>query len=378
MPKPSGSAPSEYARLVPEVVQPQQAQAGATFGKWRLTARLGGGGQGHVWKAVTVGSDEPAAIKVQKKLSTTALRRMRDEVAILDTHRDVRGLLPVLDSHLPAEDSGERAWFVMPIATPLAERLRSSSKPDCVAAVAEAADTLAALHARGVGHRDVKPANLLFWRDRVVVTDFGLGTFPRKEKVTGTRENIGPRLTLAPEVRRYGRKALASPADVYSLAKCLWIFLTGIEECFDGQYDPEGPLGLRMKCADLHRGDLDHALKRATAHDPGERLTMPEFAASLRAWVATEADFLARNVADWGEVLTRLFPRGTPRRAQWDTVESIIGVLTIVGSIRDVNHLFFPEGGRQRPRWSWSLGGDWLPRTRYRRAADRETPDALF
>jgi len=49
--------------------------------------------------------------------------------------------------------------------------------------------------------------------------DFGLVEYAGKEDITGSRESIGPRWTIAPEMRRGAAEASGPPADSYSLAK---------------------------------------------------------------------------------------------------------------------------------------------------------------
>jgi serine/threonine-protein kinase len=82
---------------------------------------------------------------------------------------------------------------------------------------------MAALHERQIAHRDIKPGNLVMFDNLCHVVDFGLVHYPEKTALTGYKEHIGPLWTMAPEVRRNGRNADPFPADVFSLAKTLWI-----------------------------------------------------------------------------------------------------------------------------------------------------------
>src|SRR2546430_1185391 len=70
---------------------------------------------------------------------------------------------------------GQRAWLAMPVATGLRAALGSPpSFERVVSAVAEIAETMAALHSEGISHRDLKPGNLLELDGVRVLGDFGL------------------------------------------------------------------------------------------------------------------------------------------------------------------------------------------------------------
>ncbi|HTM20159.1 MAG TPA: serine/threonine-protein kinase [Kofleriaceae bacterium] len=94
---------------------------------------------------------------------------------------------------------------------------------------------LAAAHARGVVHCDVKPGNLLFRRDtdlpgsEVMLGDFGVAHLPRAEGTaprSGRREAaVGTLAYMSPEQRRGA--GLDARSDLYASAVVLWEMLTG-------------------------------------------------------------------------------------------------------------------------------------------------------
>src|SRR5205814_2073452 len=142
----------------------------------------------------------------------------------------VAGVVPILDYDLADDPSVSRPWYAMPLGIPLARHLAGVSVQRKVEAVAQIAETIAALHTQGIAHRDIKPANLLVVADTPSIGDFGLVDYPDKADITGKRQEVGPRWTMAPEVRRAGATLDARPADVYSLAKTLWMLLIGNEQ----------------------------------------------------------------------------------------------------------------------------------------------------
>jgi serine/threonine-protein kinase len=57
------------------------------------------------------------------------------------------------------------------------------------------------------------------------------------------------------------------------------------------------------------------------------------------------ADFRLQNPKDWKSLIDQLFPLSIPTHARWEGQSSIFTVLNHIGSIQNVNHLFFPDGG---------------------------------
>jgi len=104
---------------------------------------------------------------------------------------------------------------------------------------AQILSALAAAHRRGVVHRDVKPANLMFRRDpdspgvEIMLGDFGVAHLPNADGATGAAaaevrkpsEAVGTLAYMAPEHRR---GADANPrSDLYAAAVVLYEMLTG-------------------------------------------------------------------------------------------------------------------------------------------------------
>jgi hypothetical protein len=250
-----------------------------------------------------------------------------------------------LDYDLPESLGGRLAWYAMPLGVPTEVWAKTASPSEKVLAIAEAAETMATLHDRGIAHRDIKPANLLVFDGRCHIVDFGLVNYPAKSTLTGYKEQIGPLWTMAPEVRRNGNKADPLPADVFSLAKSLWILLTLSPQGFDGQYSGGSEISIRRLFGDSYVSPLENLLASATAHNHLERPSMQEFATGLRAWLDVSDDFLLHNPLQWQETLSRLFPVGIPAQATWRDPEQIVAVLNLLGQTPSLNHMFYPSFG---------------------------------
>lgn len=301
------------------------------IGPWTLLKRLGKGGHAYVWLARS--ADTVSAVKILRRQegSSTAYRRFRTEVSTLEEHRDVDGVLPFERYNLPDEPStDDPAWLSMPVATPVDKKLRY---PQPVRSIAEAvvsyARTLAVLHDRGVAHRDIKPGNLYWLKDKWYVGDFGLVYYPEKEALSQLGARLGPAYFHAPEMLEFGPEVDPYPADVYSLAKTLWVIATG------QRFPPPGPLdktvnGIALSTLVAEAVEpIDVLLHSATMHEPSKRPSMAEFAEELENWINPMSD---ERTGDDPETLFRgirahLAPElelEAQRRAKYASAESIL------------------------------------------------------
>jgi Protein kinase domain len=261
---------------------------GDVLGTWRLKDLLGEGGNAFVWRAEHVDTGDTVAIKVLKPPERG--ERYARFVAEVETCRDVASghvnVLPVLDAVLPTgEEITSPPWFAMPVATPLTDHLGLSPTADEVVdaliPVAIALNDLLEQH--GISHRDIKPENLYWHYDGPAIGDFGLVELPHSAGLTREDRDLGPRLTLPPEMRAGQPARLGPPADVYELAMTIFALLTGDAPPGGLRSDePSHSLAHRMQRPDLD--ELDRVLRRATQYDPTKRPTMREFAQDLAAW----------------------------------------------------------------------------------------------
>ncbi|GAB2561939.1 protein kinase domain-containing protein [Spirosoma aerophilum] len=322
----------------------EQFRKGQVFGKWTLDAYLGGGGNGTVWRCLTKEGEE-GAIKILKQVNPKSYSRFLDETSVLDKNSDVIGIIPILDRYLPDDIKGKVPFFVMPVAKNAEKEFINKSFEEKIDAILEVCETLKVLHQRGISHRDIKPSNLLYYNSRFSLADFGLVDFPDKRDVSVANEQIGARWTIAPEMKRESSKAEGIKADIYSLAKTLWIVLTGNYKGFEGRYSTESIIELKKFNTDIYTNPIDKLLSACTDNDPNARPNIDEFSIELNNWKAINEDFHKRNLAQWFEIQTKLFPSGFPTRVIWESIDDIINILKIVCSYKDLNHMFFPDGG---------------------------------
>ncbi len=337
----------------------QPVKKGSILGRWTVKRQLGEGGNGVVWLAVDKKSQE-AAIKVFSGEKLDRYARFRDEVKAMIRNRDIEGILPILDHNLPKQLRDGPAWYSMPVGIPLRTYLSAKKPFSIVQQFILIAETLEKLHRRKVAHRDIKPQNLIFWKGRAYLADFGLVKFPGKASITRTNERLGPIWFMAPEMRRDANSADPFRADSYSLTKTLWAFLTNTFLGFDGQYAKAHANALRKQWpteSDLEESPrflsqtptyfdpLDHVLETATDDSPSSRPTPGQIATQLSEWMRLNTDFVARNTDQWKAQLRKIFPLGMPARCEWHDIDEIVGTLGVIGPHINVNYMLFPHHG---------------------------------
>ncbi|MBE3001796.1 serine/threonine protein kinase, partial [Nocardiopsis sp. HNM0947] len=211
--------------------------------RYRLEEQVGSGGMGTVWKATDTLLNRPVAVKLlhpAQMAEPTARERFRTEGRIT-AGLSHPGIAQVYDY---GEEEG-RAFLIMELVVgePLSQILRETGHltPDrTLDFVCQAAKALAAAHARGVVHRDIKPGNLLVTEDdQLKLTDFGIARGDMSVTLTQTGMVMGTAQYISPE-QASGRPATSS-SDLYALGVVAY-------ECLAGQppFTGDSPVALAL------------------------------------------------------------------------------------------------------------------------------------
>jgi eukaryotic-like serine/threonine-protein kinase len=285
--------------------------------RYALESRIATGGMGEVWRADDAVLGRRVAVKLLKtEYADDATFRSRFETEARHAaslhHPNVAAVYDFGEAQ-PAGSDVARPYLVMELVDgqPLSALLQPGQALDPDATrdlLAQAADALAAAHAAGIVHRDVKPANLLVTPDRTVkITDFGIARAAEGMSLTETGQVMGTPQYLSPE---QARGEAATPAsDVYSLGVVAF-------ECLAGHrpFVAETPVAtalahLRDPVPDLPDdvpADLAAVVHRAMAKSPEDRFAdASELAAALRNPGAVAAP-------DRTQVLTGVAPVPVP------------------------------------------------------------------
>ena len=277
---------------------------GLAFGGYRVLDRLGSGSVGVVFRGEHRLLRRPVAIKAVNlvpELHPEVVARFFREVRVLGAI-DHPNVVAVHDAgRLPGADGQPGMAYVVVDLVPGGD-LENRVYEHGTAAVGVAAEwgrqaarALAACHAAGFVHRDVKPSNLLLTAaGDVKLIDFGLAR-EFASTVTGPGTLLGSLEFLAPEQLRDAPTA-GEPADVYGLGATLFWVLTGqlpypqqaraSDAVAAIQAGP--PRRARELRPDLPPA-LDALLARTLARTPGGRPTAAQVASELGQFVADPA-----------------------------------------------------------------------------------------
>lgn len=317
--------------------------------KWTLLyteiSKLGEGGNADVYLVEDSRSGKRYALKELRSCNRSEEKKSRfvSEIQIArDNCTIIPGIIPVIDYSM------EDYWYTMPIAQPIMGCVNGKSLDEIIDGVLQLCETLGRLHEKGIHHRDIKPSNIYYYDGRFSFGDFGLVDFPDNDDFTKSDRGLGAIFTIAPEMKRNPKLADASKADVFSLAKTLWMFLSDDEKGFDGVYDyldQSHSLRYVSRFKKEHLVEIDELLKDATENNPDLRPDIHEFTKKLLLWREIADDFDKSQNSDWKFLTKQLFGKNVPGSSIWREVDAIIDVLNIVGSTPAYNHMLLSNRG---------------------------------
>ena len=253
--------------------------------RYRVEREVGRGGMGSVWLCRDERLGRPVAVKQVGGLPgesnmhiARALREARHSAAL--NHPNVVSIFDALEE-------GDHVWLVMeyvPSRT-LSQIIKQDGAVEPTRAAwigAQVADGLAAAHARGTIHRDVKPGNILVRDDDFAkISDFGIARTLGEEQLTRSGLVTGTPVYFSPELAR-GEEA--SPAsDVWAMGATLYAAVEG-RPPYPDQTNAIALLSTIAKerpPRPQQAGVLEQPIARMLDPDPAARWTMAQVAHAL-------------------------------------------------------------------------------------------------
>ncbi len=218
------------------------------LGPYRIEALLGQGGMGRVFRATDTRLHRRVAIKVPAERFSERFEREARAIAALN-HPHICTLYDVGPDYLVMElVEGET----------MTARLRRGrlTLEQTIEYGGQIASALAAAHARGIAHRDLKPGNIMVAKSGVKLLDFGLSRSFEDVQATATVERMGTPAYMAPE--QFDGKATDARTDIYAFGLVLY-------EMASGRRPSTKPPPA------LPPATLDRLVKRCLETDPDDR-----------------------------------------------------------------------------------------------------------
>ncbi|MBI2378221.1 MAG: protein kinase [Deltaproteobacteria bacterium] len=257
-------------------------------GKYHIARELGSGAQGFVYLAIDTVLERQVALKLHKASTPVALAQFeREALAMARVRHENVAMIHDFGQ------IGNAAYIVMEYVHGRSLKNLIRSEPVTIdialGILDQVAAGLSAVHAQGLVHRDVKPANILISENhRVVLSDFGVAQTVGAdvEQIAGTPHYMAPEAILPGAANPETEHLI----DVYALGVCVFQMLTGVLP-FSGD-TPDETLLLHLEAtppalSSLAKGlpkSLDEVVAKCLAKEPHRRYqSAGSFVAALRA-----------------------------------------------------------------------------------------------
>jgi serine/threonine-protein kinase len=340
-----------------QMVDPSAIALGSDFGtRYRIESLLGQGGMGRVYKAYDKELDRTVAIKVVREGAigqADALKRFKQELVLASkiSHKNI------LRIHDMGEVAGVRFISMAYIqGKDLQHVIKENPKMPLERVLKFAqqiAEALAAAHAEGVVHRDLKPQNLLIGNDdQVFVCDFGLAKSFEESAIGMTRTGafLGTPRYMSPE--QVEGKPADQRADLYAFGLILYEMVTG-DVPFTGestlkvmyQRIQEKPKSPKLINADLPNW-LVRIIMRCLEKDAADRYQSAyEILADLQGakGQSSGGSGSRSGISRSGDSIQIQLPEFASRRSVW-IPSAVAVVLLIIAAVFLVRH-FVEKGG---------------------------------
>jgi serine/threonine protein kinase len=291
-------------------------RAGQLFGRYVTVELIGRGGIGEVWSARDTDLDRPVALKFLSN----------EELVGLDAHQITHEAKTASALNHPGivtiyEVVHSESTFAIAMELVEGESLRElcgkpMRAPELAAISRQIAEALAAAHAGGIVHGDIKPQNILLRRDRYVkLLDFGLARRVTAETIASGLPALGTLRYMSPEQPR--GEPLTPASDIFSFGLVLYELATGrnafpsispldaVQAMLTKEPSPPASVNAAIPA------HLDSIVRAMLAKEPAARPSAEEVARALEepqtprntirfwSWALTIAGLVAACFAVW-------------------------------------------------------------------------------
>ncbi|MCH8247833.1 MAG: protein kinase [Bacteroidetes bacterium] len=303
---------------------------GESLSHYKIESELGHGGMGIVYLAADTKLDRTVAIKFLASDLTT------DKVAKERFVREAKAAAAVEHESICAiyeigETSDGQTYIVMPFYRGKTLKEMIAEGPldplKVMDLASQIAEGLAAAHAKGVIHRDIKPGNVLVGdRGRVKILDFGLAKLGSQTDLTKSRSSMGTVPYMAPEQIR--GETISERTDIWALGAVMYEMLAGTRP-FHGEYEQAitysilnvDPPGLS---SELPEG-LENLVRRCLAKNASERYQ-------------SAADLLADiDMLNGVRPFTGSMTRAAVTKSESSTANKVAGITVLIAIIFGVS-----------------------------------------
>ncbi len=279
-------------------------QAGSRLGPYELTAPIGAGGMGEVWRGKDTRLDRSVAVKILPAgFAQDDKRRQRFE-------REAKTISSLNHPHIctlfDVGHEGDVHFLVMELVEgeSLADRLQKGALPldQVVRFGAQIADALSAAHKQGIVHRDLKPGNVMLTKAGAKLLDFGLARsgvglgdaagpteLTEAKPLTAEGTVVGTIQYMAPE-QLEGAEADAR-TDIFALGALVYEMATG-RRAFEGKSKTSVIAAILSsqpppisQLQPVIPPALDHVVSKCLQKDPDERWQSTRDVASELRWI---------------------------------------------------------------------------------------------
>jgi serine/threonine protein kinase len=262
----------------------------ASIAHYRITAKLGEGGMGEVWRATDTKLGRDVALKI---LPTSFAN---DPGRMARFEREAKALASLNHPHIAQIYGIEEGALVMELVE--GEPLKGPLPVEkAVEYAGQILDALDAAHKKGIVHRDLKPANILVTRQGIKLLDFGLAKLADRP-ITESDETVAQGLTqqgqivgtlqyMSPE--QLNGKEVDVRSDLFSFGCVLYEMLSG-KRAFDGKSAASVIAAvLEREPEPLEAAPpLDRVVRRSLAKDPARRFQTALDLKAATAWASEQ------------------------------------------------------------------------------------------